>query len=347
MSQAESHNIHEKEVFFENKMAGVVLSGTLTLPKEKGKFPAVILIAGMGPKDRDATFGNFKLFKILAEYLTRQGVAVLRYDKRGVGKSTGTFDMTLTSQDFANDVNAALQFLINCDQIDTERIGLLGHSEGGMIATMVAVHSSDLSFVVLFGAVAQTSRDALVEQTVLQLRADGASPEMIQADAQFRKKFLTTIIENAGKDTIEKILLREFEEYWNNLSDNLKAESETLAFAFSKTKIEQRVAMYYSPWYLFFLNYRPFDDLKKIKIPLLAVYGELDFITSSSLCASLINQAMAEARNNNYQMINLPTLNHQFQKCTTGAVAEYGLLDGSIAPEALEVVSDWIVRQTE
>ncbi|MBV8660680.1 MAG: alpha/beta fold hydrolase, partial [Candidatus Dependentiae bacterium] len=183
-----------EDVTYPNIESGLQLAGTLTIPHSIAPCPAIILVAGTGRHERNGTVkGHLELFTAIADYLTRQGIAVLRYDKRGVGQSEGVFDTRLTSHDFASDAKAGLTYLKTRSEINHKKIGLLGHSEGGLIVCMVATESDDIAFLVLMGGAATTKIDDIVEQACMQLRADGASEEIIQLDRQIRTKMLTIV----------------------------------------------------------------------------------------------------------------------------------------------------------
>jgi len=168
----------EEEVVYENKEAGITLAGTLTLPRQECPFPAVLLISGSGPQDRNETLLGHRPFLVLADYLTRRGIAVLRVDDRGVGESTGNISQA-TSEDFATDVLAGIEYLKNRKEINPMQIGLIGHSEGGFIAPMVAVQSPDVAFIVLMAGTGLTGEEILYLQGELMARAEGASEEAI------------------------------------------------------------------------------------------------------------------------------------------------------------------------
>lgn len=338
---------HQEEVRYENKSCNIMLSGTLTLPISKEKSSAVILISGMGPNDRDYTMLDHKLFLVLADHLTRKGIAVLRFDKRGVGKSTGQFDATLTSRDFADDVLAGVQYLKGRKEINAKQIGLIGHSEGGMIAPMVAAESGDVSFLVLMAAAVATCIDDTIEHVSMQLRADGATEEMIALDRKIRRQMLEIVNQEANYDIAEEKLRKAILQYLKELSEEQKSKSEKLPFAISSSNYDNLIKMFNSPWYRFFLTYDPIATLRKIKVPVLAINGELDFITSSQITLPIIEQSLGQSSSKDYKTISLPKLNHWFQTCQTGAMIEYGAIEETISPLVLELISKWIQERTD
>ncbi|HBY05753.1 MAG: hypothetical protein UV38_C0001G0053 [candidate division TM6 bacterium GW2011_GWE2_42_60] len=330
-----------EEVTYFNEQAGIELAGTLTLPVAKGSYSAVILIAGMGPNDRDYTMLGHKPFFVLADYLTRRGIAVLRFDKRGIGLSSGVFDLSLTSEDFAQDVLSGIAYLKTRTDLSIKNIGLIGHSEGGMIAPMVAAQSPEVAFLVLMGGVAVTSVDLVVEQVAMQFRADGASQSMVAHDRLVRAALLNAAMQE-NKQRLQEIIAR----YWEGLSDTLKHEAEQLPFAITEANAAETIAFFVSPWYRFFLTHDPRVVLQQITVPLLALNGDLDFIVSSSIALSVIAEALREANNTHFSVRELPSMNHWFQTCKTGAFAEYGELAETISETVLKIVGDWIINQS-
>ena len=337
---------HEEEVSYKNEAAGVTLSGTLTMPNQNGSFPVVILIAGYGPNDRDYSMMGHKRFMVLADHLTHNGLAVLRFDKRGAGKSTGDY-ATATSRDFADDVQACIKYLKTRKKIDCNKIGLIGHSEGGMIATMVAAESKDVAFLVLLaGQIVQSNINDLVLQTAKQLKADGASDELIKLDHKLRTKIFETATEEANIETAKNKLQELMHDYWNQLPELLKSESNKIPFAITESKIDIMANIFNSAWYRYFLNCKPVELLKQIKLPILTIYGNKDWIISSHPSLEIISDALKIAGNPDYATVELPNLNHSFQTCKTGALAEYSTIEETISPIALKTISDWIVKRT-
>lgn len=334
---------NQEEVWYENKSAGVTLAGTLTLPNAHSPFPTVVLIAGMGPNDRDYTMMGHKMFLIIADYLTRHGFAVLRYDKRGVGKSTGEFTLALTSQDFAEDVIAGINYLKTRKDINPNRIGLLGHSEGGMIASMVAAKSNHAAFVVSLAGACLTSPESIIKHNTLQLQADGASRELIIHNSNLLQKILATILKEADLIAAEVQLQDLAADYFNELPAALHTESAQLLFAFSKIKADGRIKMMNSPWYRFFLNHNHLAILRQIQIPVLALNGDCDYIASSKLILPVMAQAFKDA-GNEHVILELPKLNHWFQTCETGAMTEYAQIEETISPTVLTLITDWITQ---
>lgn len=317
----------EEEVTFTSPGTGVTLAGTLTLPKGTGPFPAVLLIAGSGPQDRDETIANHRPFLLLADTLTRKGIAVLRYDKRGVGQSTGNLDAA-TTMDLAADAEAALAYLKSRKEIDASRIGLLGHSEGAIIAPYLAAHSQEVNWMVLLAAPATTGEETLLNQSELIGRAGGLSDDQLDA--------------SLGFDQAAYALVRK-EKDPSVLSEKLVAlvKDTGLDSALPPAALETQLRMLTSPWFRFFLDYDPLPNLKTVKCPVLALYGQKDLQVSAKVNLPLLQSALQDAGNKNADIRELPELNHLFQHAYTGTPAEYAAIEETFSPEALAALADW------
>ncbi|MBA3954615.1 alpha/beta fold hydrolase [Candidatus Dependentiae bacterium] len=345
MSDKKQFSYDEKEVTYENKSAGITLAGTFTAPSSAEKHPAVLLVSGMGAMDRDGTFYGHKPMLMVADYLTKHGICVLRFDKRGVGKSTGTFDLNVTSNDLANDVLAGIEYLKTCPEVNTKQIGLIGFSEGGFISSMVASRSKDVSFIALMSGAVANDIESMVEQSATQLRFDGASPDIIEKDGAIRKQVLEIVTSQTDALKAEKQLRELLDGYWNQLTEQQKSEANTLLFAFSKPKFDAQISTYNSPWYRFYLGYTTTNALSNISVPVLAINGEFDFMPPR-LIFPIIRNAMNKADNKDHTLLELPNLNHAMKTCKTGSIAEYATLEEAISPRVLQAVTDWIIKRT-
>jgi fermentation-respiration switch protein FrsA (DUF1100 family) len=330
----------ERQVEYTNLKAGVRLVGTLTFPSDKGPFPAVLLISGSGPQDRNETVFGHRPFLVLADYLTRQGIAVLRVDDRGVGESTGDFSQA-TSEDFASDVLAGVEYLKACKEIDPNKIGLIGHSEGGIIAPMVAAKSSDVAFLVLMAGTGLTGEEILYLQGALISRAMGVSEEDIAKNRQFNEKIFSLIKEEKDEKTIEEKLRQMFMADWTELN-----EEEKKAIGDPEVYLKAQLQGLLSPWFKFFLTYDPKSTLNKVKCPLLAINGEKDLQVPPKENLSAIEAALVAGGNKNFTIKELPGLNHLFQTAQTGVPSEYAKIEETISPIALKIIGDWILEQT-
>jgi pimeloyl-ACP methyl ester carboxylesterase len=330
----------EKKVAYTNLKAGVKLIGMLTLPSDKGIFPAVLLITGSGPQDRNETVFGHRPFLVLADYLTRQGIAVLRVDDRGVGESTGYFYQA-TSEDFASDVLAGVEYLKTCKEIDSKKIGLIGHSEGGMIAPMVAVKSPDVAFIILMAGTGLTGEEILYLQGALISRAMGATEEDIAKSRQFNAKIFSVIKEEEDNEIAKERLQQMAITYSAELSDEEKSR-----IGVSEEFLKAQLQNLLSPWSRFFLTYDPKPTLTKVKCPVLAINGEKDLQVPPRENLIVIEEALKSGGNQDYTIKEIPNLNHLFQTAQTGVPSEYAMIEETISPVALKIISDWILEQT-
>jgi uncharacterized protein len=318
---------HEEEVIFESRESGIKLSGTLTFPESGGPFPAVVLISGSGAQDRNEELMGHKPFLVLSDYLTRHGIAVLRFDDRGVGGST-TGSSGDTTDNFAIDVMGGTSYLKTRKEIDSKNIGLIGHSEGGMIAPLVAAKSSDIAFIVMMAGTGVPGEDILKLQGELIMRANGAPEEMIKENARVQKVMLDIIKTTTDKE-IAKEKIREA------LSDLGPGKLDA---------IQTQLYTTMSPWMRFFINFDPKTALEKVKCPVLALNGEKDLQVSPAQNLPEIEKALIAGKNKDYKIIELPGLNHLFQTCKTGSVAEYAQIEETISPNVLELITSWILE---
>ncbi|MEA1940033.1 MAG: alpha/beta hydrolase [Candidatus Caldatribacteriota bacterium] len=331
----------EEEVAYTNLKVEVKLAGTLTLPSDKGVFPAVLLITGSGPQDRDETIYNHRPFLVLADYLTRQGIAVLRVDDRGVGESTGDFSQA-TSEDFAADVLAGIEYLKTRKEINPNQIGLIGHSEGGIIAPMAAVKSPDVAFIILMAGTGLTGEEILYLQGALISRAMGVSEEDIIKKRQFNEKIFSVLKEEEDSEIVEERLRQMFKEDWGKMSDEEKEQIGN-----PEVFLEAQLQSLLSPWLKFFLTYDPKPTLSKVKCPILSINGEKDLQVPPKENLSAIEKTLKAGGNQNYTIKELPGLNHLFQTSKTGVPSEYVKIEETISPVALKIIGDWILEQVQ
>jgi pimeloyl-ACP methyl ester carboxylesterase len=331
----------EEEVAYENKTDGVKLTGTLTLPRTKGPFPAVLLITGSGAQDRNETIAGHRPFLVLADHLTQLGIAVLRVDDRGMGGSS-LGSLTATSENYAGDVLAGVEFLKNRTEINPRQIGLIGHSEGGIIAPMAAARSKDISFIVLMAGTGLPGDDVIQLQTELLLRAQGTGDEGVKLTRDLFAGVFSILKNNDDRATAEK-----------QIRDMLAAKTAVMTEAQRKgmaqmlTTIDTQLKQFYlTEWFRFFLRYDPRPTLKKVQIPVLAINGEKDLQVAAKENLSGIDAALKEGGNKDYAIVLLPQMNHLFQTSKTGLITEYGEIEETISPVALKTMSDWILKHT-
>jgi pimeloyl-ACP methyl ester carboxylesterase len=319
----------QEEVAYESLEQGVKLAGTLTIPDSTGPFPAVLLITGSGSQNRNEEIMGHKPFLVLADYLTRRGIAVLRVDDRGVGGSSAG-PPTATSLNLVQDVLGGVAYLKSRKEINPGKIGLIGHSEGGIIAPIAANQSPDVAFIVLMAGSGVKGEDLLLEQGRLLMHANGAGEELIQENAKVQKMLFNVIKSTSDKEAAEK-QIREF--------------LSTVNPAIRDTALSQ-MNMALSPWMCFFVTYDPRTALLKVKCPVLAINGEKDLQVPPRQNLPAIENALRAGGNKDFKVVELPGLNHLFQTCKTGTVSEYSQIEETISPTALELIGSWILQHT-
>jgi len=332
---------YSEAVTFENTKANISLSGTLTLPKKEGVYPVVILISGSGPQNRDEELLGHKPFLVLADHFTKNGIAVLRYDDRGVGASTGDFT-TATSADFATDVESALAYLKTRKEINKKKIGLVGHSEGGLIAPMVASTSKDVSFIVLLAGPGISGGEILLLQQELIARASGISETEIKKTYEVNKVIFDLVATSKNdeklNDDVSKLSYAAIENDGNIvIPDGMTKE----------IYVAQQVNQILNPWMKFFIKYDPAPALEKVKCPVLAVNGEKDLQVPPKENLTAVKNALEKGGNKKLTTIEFPNLNHLFQESQTGAPSEYASIEQTFSPIALEAITAWIKKQVE
>jgi fermentation-respiration switch protein FrsA (DUF1100 family) len=318
----------EEDVTYSNPAAGITLAATLTIPQGKGPFPAILLISGSGPHDRDEFLFEHRPFLVLSDYLTRKGFVVLRADKRGCAKSGGNYS-TATTADFATDAEAGVAFLRTRPEVDRAKIGLLGHSEGGAIAPMVAASDKGIAFIVLMAGPGLPGSEILAEQRSLIEEAQGAPHDFVEKDAAVHRLLYALIVQEKDKDgaTVEKDVREKFA---GQIPDaQLSAEAKTLT----------------TPWFRYFLVYDPATSLRLVKCPVLALNGSKDLQVPPGIDLAAIRKALETSGNKHFVADEMEGLNHLFQTAKTGAPSEYAEIEETIAPIVLDKIGSWLLKQ--
>ncbi|MCB4807709.1 alpha/beta fold hydrolase [Tamlana sp. 62-3] len=336
-------NYTSEALYFINTEAdSIKLAGTLTLPKNTKKAPVAILISGSGPQNRneEVTQFNHRPFWVLADFLSKHGVAVLRYDDRGIAESEGDFS-TATTFDFATDVEATIKYLKTRTDIDTTKIGLIGHSEGGLIAPIVASKNKTLAFCVLLAGPGVNGAEILKSQSRKIAELSG-TPEMFINENEKLSSLIYSIIQNENDNDIIKTKITD------TLNDyKFKNPMSPIANAITPVMIEQQFKVLNSPWLLTFIRTEPKDYLEKTTCPVLALNGSKDVQVLPKLNLESIGNALKLTDNKNVTLLELADLNHLFQTCETGMINEYSSIDETFSPEALNIIKDWILKNTQ
>lgn len=336
--KAESVPYKQEEVTITN--GPVTLAGTLTLPEGPGPFPAVVMITGSGSQNRDEEVFGFKPFRLIADHLTRNGVAVLRCDDRGIGGSKGDV-ASATTADFAGDVAAELAYLRGRKDIAAGKLGLIGHSEGGVIAPMVAAKDHGLAFIVMMSGPAVRGDKVIIEQSRLIAKADGESDQSVAENAAAEEKLLSMISGKAADKEIESFLASVIGKAYDRMpAEQRKAAGDRETFV--KTQVKGQMAAVGSPWFRYFIAFEPAPILAQVKCPVLAFYGEKDLQVPTAQNAPVIQEIFRKSANRGLTIKIMPDANHLYEKAGNGSPTEYAKLDKVFVPGFLDTLSGWI-----
>ncbi|MEP0861844.1 MAG: alpha/beta hydrolase [Ignavibacterium sp.] len=325
-----------EDVKFFNEKDSITLAGTFTYPKEGEKFPAVILISGSGAQNRDEEIFNHKPFLVISDYLTKDGFAVLRFDDRGFGESEGDHSLA-TTFDFAEDVRAAVKFLMSRKEVDKNKIGLIGHSEGAMIASIVASADNNIAFIVLMAGPGLPGDSILYLQTELIYKAEGQSEEKIQEIINGVREVYSILKSDYSESEMKEKLKVKYRQQFEKISDEEKQRYGDL-----NTYMEMEIRIATSPWFRTFLKFDPRPFIEKIKCPVLAINGEKDLQVPPKQNLPAIEEALKRGGNKNFLIKELAGLNHLFQTSQYGTIIEYGVIEETISPIALETMLNWL-----
>lgn len=325
----------QEEVVFSNK--GVTLAGTLTLPGKSGRHPAVVLLHGSGPLNRDQEIFGMKPFWIIADHLTRRGIAVLRYDSRGVGGSSGVaYQYTLL--DVADDALAAIRYLRTRDEINPAQIGLCGQSQGAVVAPLAASRSEHVAFIICLAGIGLPGEEAHIAQMISIARADGASERETEGIAENLKQIIGLIREEADEAEIRPLISTMLQ----NQAASMSQEDEAL-----DAHVDCALSLYKSPWFRFFIDYDPKPALERVKCPMLFLFGELDTQVPAEVNSKAIVDVLKKSGKEDYTLEIIPKANHGFQSARTGSPSEYMSLEKEFVPGFLEHISEWILERVD
>ena len=325
-----------EEVTVRNERDGINLAGTLTLPEKGTKFPAVVMVTGSGAQNRDEEIMGHKPFFVIADYLTRNGIAVLRCDDRGTAASQGTH-ATATNEDFATDTEAMVNYLRSRKEINAKKIGIIGHSAGGIIAFIVAKKDLSIAFVVSLAGAGVRGDSLMLKQVELISKSQGMPDAVWQGmKPSIRNRY--AILQQTDK-TPEELQKELYADVTKTMSPEQLKDLNTIQ------QISAQISSMTSPWYLHFMRYDPGQDLKKLKCPVLALNGEKDIQVDAAMNLAAIQERITGNGNKNVTVKAYPNLNHLFQTCEKGTLAEYGQLEETINPEVLKDIIEWIRKQ--
>jgi uncharacterized protein len=327
-----------EDISFMNNVQGIKLAGTLTMPRGNGPFKAAILITGSGAQNRNEELLGHKPFMVIADYLTRNGVAVLRFDDRGVGGSQGKYS-DATSADLATDVQAAFDFLKTNPRIDPGKIGLIGHSEGGLIAPIVASANHSVAFIVSLAGPGVTGQQIIIRQQQDISHASKVKESAIKETTEINKKLYSVLRKEKDNAKAEAKILGTYRTYLQKK----KMSKTDIDKAVFQLKMQFGSGSY--TWFRYFITTDPSVFWKKTECPVLALNGEKDLQVSANENLPAIEKALKSGGNKKILIRKLPGLNHLFQHCSTGLPAEYSSIEETFSPEALSIIGDWINKQ--
>lgn len=318
------------EISFRNEKDDITLKGTLTTPKEGEDFPAVVLVTGSGPQNRDEELFGHKPFLVISDFLTKAGVAVLRYDERGVGESEGDYEKA-TPQILATDTEAAIEFLRNQDNIDEDKIGIIGHSEGGVIAPGVASKDDDLAFIVMLAGPVISGKDLLLLQKYKLDSAAGAPKSVLDKNNEIFGAAHDIVRDRSlnGKE-LEEALNKHFEKSYGDALP--KKQRDEIVRQFTTVSMREIICI------------KPYEYIKEVEIPMLALFGSKDLQVPATENIALLRELKKE-HDLDVEIKEFANLNHLFQECETGMIQEYGKIEQTIAPQVLNYIKDWILKQ--
>ena len=330
------YSYRTEDVKFRNEKAGITLAGTLTIPQEGNKFPAVILLTGSGAQNRDEELMGHKPFLVIADYLTRNGIAVLRFDDRGTARSEGDFQNS-TGFDFAADAEAALKYLRTRKEINLKNIGLLGHSEGGVTAFAIAAKKKDIAFVVSLAGTGIKGDSLMLKQAEAVSKSQGMAEAKWEKEKPALRKMYALLAQDKNTFEIETELREEVQK---------AVPAAMLNNVETQKQIENQIKTMTSPWYLYFMRHDPATDLKRIKCPVLALNGDKDIQVDAAINLRAIKENIESNGNQQVTTKVYAGLNHLFQHCRACTLNEYGQLEETISPEVLNDIAEWIAGIT-
>lgn len=332
----------QQEVLYPGGATGVTLAATLYLPAGVKKPPVVILVPGTGRQDRTSTMGRHPYYNVIVDHLCRHGVAVLWADDRGVGKSTGSFD-SATTTDFAHDVISGVKFLQTVKQVDRRHIGIIGHSEGGTMASIATANCADVAFLVSLAGVAIDGLQSVTLQNEGIVNQSPITPDEMTAYNSLNRRLFRIIHDHVDDPRVDTLMMREFRA-WKKEQSTALLHKMRFDDYIGDRYIARFLILPQAPWYRHMIMLDPSADIRRIRVPVLALNGDRDVMVDadSNLEAFRINLV----GNADHTERKMPGLNHMFQHCETCTQQEYTKLAETISPEVLNIVSDWIIQRT-
>lgn len=328
-----------EELVYYNRDRSIQYGATITVPATgAGPFPAIIFITGSGQQNRDEELFGHRPFAVLADYLTKRGYITLRVDDRGIGKTTGNAD-SATSKDFAADVAAGLDYLKGRSEVDKNKMGMLGHSEGGMIAQIVGANRQDIAFIISLAGPGQKITELMADQGRAVMSSSGLSKQAVDAAAAFTNRMVPAVI-GAASDSAARQAAKQIFTEWS------KATPKEMVLATTGISDDKdlyaMVDLYRAPWMRYFFQYNPEPYIRRLRGSVLVLNGEKDIQVAAAPNLAGWRAALGKSKVKKYDVVELKGLNHLFQRCKTCTVPEYAQLEETIAPEVLETIGAWL-----
>ncbi|MBA3829817.1 MAG: alpha/beta fold hydrolase [Taibaiella sp.] len=335
-----------EDVLYENADKSIQYGATITIPYGKGTYPAVLLITGSGPQNRDEELFGHKPFAVLADYLTRRGYIVMRVDDRGIGQTTGDM-LNATTADFAKDVNRGIDYLKKRKEVNTKKIGLLGHSEGGLIAPMVASARKDVDFIILMAGPGVKITQLMEEQNAAILEGTDADGHVVMLYGKLYRGMENAILSAKDSTDARNRITLTFDSWKKSTPDSVVEKVGLNTEAARDEYVKLFVSTYNNKWFYYFLSTDPTRYLTKVTCKVLAINGSRDIQVLAKSNLAGIKESLLLAKNRNFTVQELPGLNHLFQECKTCRSTEYGVLEQTIAPKALEAIGNWMDKNVK
>ncbi|CAL1517297.1 alpha/beta fold hydrolase [Chitinophaga sp. MM2321] len=325
---------YTEDVTFDNQKDSVTLAATFTRPATMGRYPVVVMISGSGPQDRNEEMASHKTFLVLADYLARNGVASLRYDDRGVGASTGYYG-DADVYDFAADTKAAVAYLKTRKDVDPYSIGLLGHSEGAIVAQIAAANNKSVAFVVSMAGMGLTGRELVDQRLIIDAKMAGEPDSVVSDRLHHLKPYWDALASDTNITVAKAKAVEALREIYRTSPDDIKNEVSEEDFV-NNVNLNRELSSV--------LQYKPLEYLKQIKCPFMAISGSRDMQVDATTNLNAIERALRENGNMHVTIRKFDGLNHLFQQCKTCTVAEYGELEQTIDPRVPEFIAHWILQ---
>ena len=336
-----------EDVVYYNADSSIQYGATITIPKGKGSFPAILMITGSGQQNRDEEIMGHKPFAVIADYLTKKGYIVLRVDDRGMGKSTGDFKSS-TSLDFMNDARVSLGYLRSRSEVDKHKVGLMGHSEGGMIAPMIAANDRKIDFIVLLAGPGVKIEQLMEEQNAASLEKSGLSKEAIDSYLKLFKQLNKSLLTSANEDQLKAAVRKDVDDWKSKTPADFVSATTHITDERSEKEFVNAVSRQISTnWYKYFIAYDPGINLRKLSCKALALNGEKDIqvIAKSNLAG--IKSSLEKSKSPAYSVMELQGLNHLFQHCQSCTIEEYAQIEETFSTDALQTIADWLNKNVK